>query len=80
MKVELFTATEEQIEERDYRDCMEIKIDGKMEFSFWDGEPEDANLCRDFGDVYGITNALEKAFNAGKNGETFELIKKDMEL
>ncbi len=42
-----------------------------MLLEFWDGEPEDANINRDFNDVYSITDLMKMAYDAGKNGEDF---------
>lgn len=56
----------------DCRDAISIKIsdryngDKLASFDFVDGEPEDANLSRDFSDVYHIATAIDaiaKRFN-----------------
>ena len=73
MKVTLFSLTEAAKEKRDYRDAIEIAIDGKVVFSAWDGEPEDATLARDFNDCWGIGDLLQEAHTAGVNGEPFSL-------
>ena len=72
MKVEVFNRSEKSVAECDYRGAVEINIDGKEAFSFFDGEPEDANLSRDFSDVYSIPQWLKAAHTAGVNGEPFE--------
>ena len=69
MKVEIFSATEEN----DYRDALIIQIDGKTEFSAFDGEPEDNSLCRNFGDCFGISDLIKKGYEAGLKGESFTL-------
>jgi len=74
MKVEINTLSDEQSEEIDYRQSLEIKIDGKSVFNVLDGEPEDANLSRDFCDIYNIGNLLKLAYEAGQRGEDFEII------
>ena len=51
---------------------LEIKVNGKSEFCVSSGEPEDANLNRDFNDCYKITNLMKVAWEAGKAGEPFE--------
>lgn len=43
------------------------------ELSFIEGEPEDANLGRDYSDVYNIEDLLKMAYDAGKNNETLEI-------
>lgn len=72
MKVEYITRTEEEIINCDYREAVCIKINDKKVFEVGDGEPEDATLGRDFNDVYKIPELLEKAYEAGKNGEPYE--------
>jgi len=75
MKILTKSRSEEELEEYDYRDSFKITIETKektLKMDFTDGEPEDANLCRDFNDVYSIEEALVLAYNAGKNGETLE--------
>ena len=74
MKVTTISLTEKAVEERDYRDICAIEIDDKKVFRVSDGEPEDSNLSRDFSDVYSIPELMQKAYDAGKNGEeiTFE--------
>ena len=74
MRVEVITRSEDEVESCDYRNAIEIKIDGKCVFRASDGEPEDATLNRDFNDVYGIADLLKMAYDAGKAGNTFELI------
>jgi hypothetical protein len=73
MKIEEVVSSEKFSEDNDYRSFLQIKIDGKKAFSFTDGEPEDANLGRDFSDCFGIVSAIQKAYLAGKNGEVLEL-------
>ena len=73
MKVIVTSLTEKEIERRDYRDAIEITIDGKRVLSFWDGEPEDATLSRDFDDCWQIAKIIEQAFNAGLAGEEFSI-------
>lgn len=79
MKIVITNRTEEEIERCDYRDAVEIKIDGRRVFSVRDDEPEDSNLSRSFSDVYKIGDLLQMAYNAGKNGEDFELINEESE-
>ena len=74
MKVEFITRTAEEIESCDYRDAVYIKINDERVFNVFDGETEDANLSRDFSDVYKIPELLKKAYEAGKNGESYEFI------
>ncbi len=73
MKITVRTPSEEKSEEIDYRHFLQIDVDGEEKVNFFDGEPEDANLSRDFNDAYKITDLMEMAFNAGKNGEDFTI-------
>ncbi len=54
--------------EKSYSSQLTIDMDG-LTLEFRDGEPEDANLARDFNDCYSIVDAIKLAYNAGKNGE-----------
>lgn len=62
--IKMTTATNKN----DYRGALKISIDGKDVLSFMDGEPEDANLSRDFSDGYSVLSLMERAFNLGKEG------------
>ena len=73
MKVTLFSLTEDAKQKRDYRDAIEITIDGRVVFSAWDGEPEDANLSRDFNDCWSIPELMEQAYKAGIAEENFSI-------
>ena len=73
MKVSVTTLTDFAIKQRDYQEVLEIHINGKSCFSVSDGEPEDANLSRDFNDCWNIPELMKEAFEAGKNGEEFEI-------
>jgi hypothetical protein len=73
MKVIIKSRTSEELEEFDFRDHLTIEVDGKIVFDVSDGEPEDGTLSRDFCDCFSIGDLMEMAYNAGKNGESFEL-------
>lgn len=73
MKVKVMSLTEEEIEQRDYRDILAIYINDKKVFIVMDGEPEDANLNRDFNDCWFITDLMRQAYQAGINGEALEI-------
>jgi len=78
MKVEIFTRSENMLEEYEYRDAMEIHVDGVKKVSFYDGEPEDANMSRNFSGVYSIEKLMEMAYNAGQNSEFIEWVYTDL--
>lgn len=79
MKVKVLTLTEQEVEKRDYRDAIAIEIDGERKFEVMDGEPEDGCLTRDFSDCYNITDLMQLAYEAGKNGEDFEVLNEEVE-
>ena len=70
----MISLTEKAVEDNDYREYLEIKINDKSKFSVYDGEPEDATLSRDFNDCWNIIDMLKKAHSAGVNGEPIETI------
>jgi len=74
MKVEVISLTDKVIEDREYRDRLVIKIDGKNEFHVSDGEPEDARLGRDFSDCWKIPELMTMAHEAGAKGEAIEIV------
>ena len=53
---------------QDYRSAVSLNLEGTNEISFMDGEPEDANLSRDFSDVYQIAEMIEYANHLGLYG------------
>ena len=74
MKVEQKTRTNDELEDFDYRDRLEILIDGKSVFEVWDGEPEDSNLSRDFNDCFSIVDLMKHSHQAGLDGEEFIVV------
>ena len=77
MKIEVINRSEKEVEACDYHAAIQIIINGKTVLNVSDGEPEDANLSRDFSDVYSVPGLLEAAYKAGKDGESFELTEVD---
>ena len=73
MKIIERVRSEKAIERMDYRSSLEIEVDGKVEFSVSDGEPEDSNLNRDFSDCYSIITLMKQAWAAGRAGESFDI-------
>ena len=73
MKVKQITRSQSALENSDYQDKVQIEIDGKLVFQVHDGEPEDNDLSRNFSDVYEIGELLKLAYQAGKQGKSFEL-------
>ena len=65
--------TEEEDEYGEFA-SLSIEIDDKTKFSVYHSDsPEDNNLFRNFSDCYDIPSLLRKAWQAGKNGEEFEI-------
>ena len=73
MKVKEITRSSAMQNRRDGQSALEIEVNGKTAMSFYDGEPEDASINRDFNDVNGIVGLMQQAFDAGKAGEDFDL-------
>jgi|694.fasta_scaffold00478_23 hypothetical protein len=60
-----------------YEGSIEIELEtfeGSKSVSFGHGEPEDNCLARDLSDALWIDTMLVMAYNAGKKGETLEII------
>lgn len=60
----------------DWRSALKINAEvneDQTELRFIEGEPEDANLYRDFADVYKIENLVLMTYEAGKNGESLSI-------
>jgi len=74
MYIKAISLTNEAQKENDYRNVFCIDVDGEKEISVSDGgEPEDNSLHRNLSFVYSIIPLMRKAFEAGKNGEKFEI-------
>jgi len=79
MKITQLTLTEKASEDRDYYDVLAIQIDEKRVFEVFDGEIEDNNLGRNFGDCYKIMGLLETVYKVGLRKEKIEFIFKQVE-
>jgi hypothetical protein len=60
-----------EIDEEEWKESIEILIDGSLVASFYDGELEDNCISRNFSDVHNIEDLMRRAYEAGKNGEDF---------
>lgn len=63
-----------------YEGRLEISIStdtGSDSVSFGNGEPEDMCLARDLSDAYSIVDMLVLAYEAGKRGETMEIVNEE---
>lgn len=67
------TVLETISDDRTY-ESLEIALDEKTKFHVCSSDsPEDNTLSRNFSDCYDIPELLRKAYEAGRNGEEFEL-------
>lgn len=73
VNVELITSDEEWSEDNDYRSFFVVKVDGQIEMSFIDGEPEDASLGRDFSDISSIGELLKKVSDGVAKGKKLNI-------
>jgi len=71
-KLKITTGSEEFQETYDYQNFLKIEF-ANVKFEFLDGEPEDANLSRDFNDCYSIEDAIMKAYALGKANEPIKI-------
>jgi len=79
MNIKQISFTDNGRERRDYSDMYAIEIDGKNEFHAMDGEPEDNSLGRNFNDIYKIIDLMKLAYEAGKNGEDFNVSSEEVD-
>jgi hypothetical protein len=63
----------------DSKSFVAIFVDGIAKADFIDGEPEDNTIGRNFGDIYKIPELMQMAYEAGKNGESLEFEKLEVE-
>jgi hypothetical protein len=54
-----------------------IKVNNKIILSAGHGEPEDNSLGRDLNFVFSIPEWMKMAYEAGKNGEDFNIIESE---
>lgn len=69
MEIKIHKLTKDGLKENDYRDCLIIMINDETVLNFYDGEPEDNNIARNFNDVHKIHKLLYSAWEAGRKGE-----------
>ena len=73
MKIEVITSSGTFRDKYDDRNFLIIKVDGAEGINMLDGEPEDANLSRDFNCAYAIPELMRQAHEAGLRGEPLEI-------
>lgn len=69
-------------DDNDWRGSYDVELKtnhNNMRIKFVDGEVEDANLSRDFNDVYDIPQMLIEAYEAGRRGESLDVVERELE-
>ena len=79
MEIKLIKRAESVLEKYDYREALEIEVNGKPVMSFHDGEAEDNTISRNFSDILGISDLVQKVYDAGKKGEVLTIIEVESE-
>lgn len=72
MKIEVYLKKDEYGSDERF----ELAVNGRYQFSIGNGLsecPEDAILGRDLNFVFSIPNLMKQAYEAGKNGEEFDI-------
>lgn len=68
--------TQDFLKEDELRRAFKITVKtekDEKQLNFMEGEPEDANMGRDFADIVNIDDLVKMAYEAGKNGESLEI-------
>lgn len=74
MKVECIYYTLDEM-----RNGIEIRVDDTTIIDIYDGEPEDNNLFRNFGDCYNIVELIKMVYSAGKRNVELQLIETEVQ-
>lgn len=76
MRVEVLSLPDHELSDYDYRDVVEIRVDGKLVWQVYDSEPEDNTLNRAFKDCRRVDALMRLAYDAGVRGEKFDVVKR----
>ena len=79
MELVIKSRDEDRLDEYDYKDGVEYHADGEIILSFYDGEPEDNNLSRNFRYAFNISSLAILAWKAGLKGEALNITHEDLE-
>ena len=71
MLIQIYSLSEEAVENRDYRSALKIEVNNKNTFEVYDGEPEDNSLGRNFSACWDIEKLMKMAYEAGESGEEY---------
>jgi hypothetical protein len=80
MKVEIIHRSESRVEECDYRSALDLTVisgDNVVHIDFYDGEPEDNSMSRNFSSIYSIAEIIKVAHQAGLDGQPLEVSEED---
>lgn len=69
MRIEIVQRTSEEKSKCEDREALVIRVNGKDFMSFYDGEPEDNTLSRNFSDIFRIEELINNVIEALKDGE-----------
>ena len=69
--------TYEEADDYGEGEWFEISVNGRRRISAGGGEPEDNSLGRDLNFVFDIVPLMREAWEAGKNGESFDITEVD---
>jgi len=75
MRVEISSLPDIELHDYDFRDVVEVRIDGKLVWQVYDDEPEDSTLNRSFKDCRRVDALMKLAYDAGVRGEKLEIVK-----
>lgn len=76
MRVEVLSLPDHELSDYDYRDVVEIRVDGKLVWQVYDSEPEDSSLNRSFKDCRRVDALMRLAYDAGVRGERLDIVKR----
>lgn len=62
----------------EFRYGVVVEVDGKPEAEFYDGEPEDNSIGRNFNDIHNIPKLMKMAYEAGVKGEDFSVSEEEV--
>ncbi len=78
MKVEVSSLPNRELRDYDDKDVVEVRVDDSLIWQVYDDDPKLANLNHSFKDCRRVDALMRLAFDAGKRGEKFELIKEQV--
>lgn len=77
MQIEFIHRSPEEVERCEYRDAFVVRVNDRDFMQFFDGEPEDNSLARNFSDVRRIKSLVEKVEEAIADGELIAITERN---